>query len=638
MNPPASSLSGIVHADEAPRDESLTAQGLKQAADAAIAAGDLAAARDLLRRAVGRSAGRIDLWLALAGCHRALGESRESLEAVDQALGLDPTSFAARLMKGSLLETLGEVAQAAEAYGAALAVKPPEAALNAPMRRALERARSLRDRYVASLALDRLAAGRPSEALDMLGSAAEDADAGFEVITAQGQAMIALGRDEEAAGLFARAATAAPENGDVERQLAGALATLHRFAESEAATRRAFAKGSDDAETWRIRGRALQGLYDLDAAEHAYREAIRRRPGHAEAHADLAQLVWMRTADQGLAQGALDEALAETPRDPALCLTKARLLEYIGDVDDGYRVLSEALRAQPDDLRLHISASALSLARDPTRALVHAERALALAPDSDPAIKALCQAYLALGRPELVPPLAEALRRRSPGDQFPIALLGVAWRILGDRRYHALCDYDRLVRRERLDTPRGWSSLQSYLADLARSLRSLHPFRTHPVGQSVRLGSRTGQSLTRSQDPAIAAFLAAVDAPVRAYIDHIRQTPDELGLRAAESYRLAGAWSTMLRPGGHHVSHLHAFGWISSACHIEVPSAVDRDREGWMQVGEPGLVTQPPLAAEHFVKPEAGTLVLFPSYMWHGTIPFRGETPRLAVAFDVLPA
>jgi ectoine hydroxylase-related dioxygenase (phytanoyl-CoA dioxygenase family) len=57
-----------------------------------------------------------------------------------------------------------------------------------------------------------------------------------------------------------------------------------------------------------------------------------------------------------------------------------------------------------------------------------------------------------------------------------------------------------------------------------------------------------------------------------------------------------------------------------------------------MQVGEPGLVTQPPLAAEHFVKPEAGTLVLFPSYMWHGTIPFRGETPRLAVAFDVLPA
>jgi hypothetical protein len=31
-------------------------------------------------------------------------------------------------------------------------------------------------------------------------------------------------------------------------------------------------------------------------------------------------------------------------------------------------------------------------------------------------------------------------------------------------------------------------------------------------------------------------------------------------------------------------------------------------------------------------------LVLFPSYFWHGTIPFQSPQPRLTVAFDAVPA
>ena len=34
----------------------------------------------------------------------------------------------------------------------------------------------------------------------------------------------------------------------------------------------------------------------------------------------------------------------------------------------------------------------------------------------------------------------------------------------------------------------------------------------------------------------------------------------------------------------------------------------------------------------------AGRLVLFPSYMWHGTTPITGDAPRLTIAFDAVPA
>jgi hypothetical protein len=95
-----------------------------------------------------------------------------------------------------------------------------------------------------------------------------------------------------------------------------------------------------------------------------------------------------------------------------------------------------------------------------------------------------------------------------------------------------------------------------------------------------------------------------------------------------------------LRPHGFHINHVHQLGWLSSACHIELPAAVEQseDRQGWLKFGEPGVATQPALPPEHFVKPEPGRLVLFPSYMWHGTVPFEGDQDRLTVAFDVIPA
>ncbi|MBV8742017.1 MAG: hypothetical protein JOZ12_09525, partial [Sinobacteraceae bacterium] len=53
--------------------------------------------------------------------------------------------------------------------------------------------------------------------------------------------------------------------------------------------------------------------------------------------------------------------------------------------------------------------------------------------------------------------------------------------------------------------------------------------------------------------------------------------------------------------------------------------------------GAPGMLTSPALQAEFSVRPVSFILILFPSYFWHGTLPFKGQQPRLTVAFDVVP-
>ena len=458
------------------------------------------------------------------------------------------------------------------------------------------------------------------------------------LLTIYGAALKLLGRHDEAVEAYAKAARLDPESAVAEHNLAGALGDAHRYAESADAAGRALNNGLKAPETWLVQGRAFLGLREFDAAEAAFREAIGQRSGYADAHSELAQLIWMRTEDLGLASEPLNAALSEARGDVELSLAKARLLEYAGDPLAGYDALGDALLVAGANPRLLSAATLLILDTDPELALQHAERAVFVAGQDGPPAAALCQANLALGRADIAAAIAEDLCRKWPLDQFPVTLAATAWRILGDPRYRELYDYERLVQAQTIETPAGWATLQAFLADLAAHLRALQELRAHPIGQSLRQGTQTAQSLARSDDPTILAFFAAIDAPIRAYIQMLAERRDLLGSRVTSGYRFSGAWSVLLRPGGRHVDHIHPLGWISSAFHVELPASIEDGHQGWLKFGEPGVVTSPRLGPEHFVKPKAGDLVLFPSYMWHGTVAFGGDAPRLAAAFDVLPA
>ena len=78
-------------------------------------------------------------------------------------------------------------------------------------------------------------------------------------------------------------------------------------------------------------------------------------------------------------------------------------------------------------------------------------------------------------------------------------------------------------------------------------------------------------------------------------------------------------------------------GWLSSAFYVQLPHAVkdDQKKEGWFKLGEPSIALPTPIQAKKYIKPVVGKLVLFQSYMWHGTIPFDADETRMTVAFDV---
>ena len=122
-----------------------------QAALQAMTAGNMPAARATLEGAVARHRGDLRLWLNLAVVRRSLRDVDGAFEALRKALAIDNRNFPALLMQASLLDKLGRTKEAATAYGIALVQAPPDAELDAPTRRAVERAREVHASHVGEL-------------------------------------------------------------------------------------------------------------------------------------------------------------------------------------------------------------------------------------------------------------------------------------------------------------------------------------------------------------------------------------------------------------------------------------------------------------------------------------------------------
>lgn len=449
----------------------------------------------------------------------------------------------------------------------------------------------------------------------------------------------AAGQLEQALSRYRQAVQRFPAEPVARHNLAATLGDLGRHEEALDSAKAALGAGLNAPETWLVRARSELALLDLASAAASYRRVLALRPNSLAAQFEAAQLAWMTTGDREHALAGLRQAERRADADPMLAFVKAQAQEMMGDVQ-GARASLEPLVAHAGStpVALAYAAHLEALLGRPDAAIALAEASLRAAPGDPGAVEALTRALLAAGDGPGASEAAGHLVAAQPLNQHAIALQATAWRMTGDARYHSLYDYERLVASYQLAIPSGWDSLDAYVADLASELKAAHPFRAHPFGHSVRGGSQLPDVLSR-RSPALSALPGALMVPITLHLERLGQGSDPVRRRNVGRARFQGDWSVWLWPGGHHVDHVHQEGWLSTACHIELPAVVGAGgREGWLRFGKPGIPVGREMEAEHWACPEPGRLVLFPSYMWHGTEPFGGDMPRLTVAFDLLPA
>ncbi len=421
---------------------------------------------------------------------------------------------------------------------------------------------------------------------------------------------------------------------------AATLDDLGRGTEAVEACEQAFRLGLDAAQTFAVYARALRAVGNHERADYAYRQSLMRDGSVVAVAVEFANYLWMRQGDVAAADGVLDLAFQAGAPPAPLLVAKATLYDAAGETQRAAQLLEAATTRMPGDVLVLMAAIDLALRSERLEA---AERYVRLAETAAPKARAVVQysaiVDLAQARPEIALAKLRGALKTHPDDQSLWGWAATAARSVGDRLYGQLCDYDQMVAAYDIVTPEGWSSLDAFLADLGKVLKDIHLYQQHPTNQSLRHGSQTMHLLTGSDAPEVRAFFKAVDAPIRAHMEKLGQGDDPLRRRNTFDYRLQGAWSVRLRPGGFHRDHYHPEGWLSSAFYVETPDAAleTPDKQGWIRFGQPPFITDPPLPPAHLIKPKPGRLVLFPSYMWHGTVPFTTDEARMTIAFDAVP-
>ena len=172
----------------------------------------------------------------------------------------------------------------------------------------------------------------------------------------------------------------------------------------------------------------------------------------------------------------------------------------------------------------------------------------------------------------------------------------------------------------------------------------MHKLVHEPLKQTLKNGTQTPGRLLYKPHPVIQSLKASLSEVVQ---EHISSLPNDdthpLLSRKSDRFVFAGSWSVKLKPEGFHVNHVHPAGWLSSAFYVNVPdfTKVEQKNElaGAIKFGESSLLLGGREKIERIIVPKAGTLALFPSYVWHGTIPFSGHEDdfRLTSPFDVIP-
>ena len=430
----------------------------------------------------------------------------------------------------------------------------------------------------------------------------------------QATSLYEAGRFAEALRVCRKLLAAAPGRPDIHGFAGMAALKAGDDAEAVEQYRRAVALRPDYAEAHYNLGNALKNLDRLDDAAQAYRTAAGIRPDLGQPHHNLGSVLQSLERYEDAA-AAYRRALEIMPEAAESQRNLGMVLQRLGRVDEAEAAFRRAIDIKPDWFLLYNNLVTALLEKNEPAAAV-----------------AACDEWLA----------------HAPGDTEALAFKCVALNEAGDQdRLGELLDFDRFVHTTRVEPPPGYDGLAGFNAALATHVCS-HPTLKVPPEDDPRYHHPrlqiTNELLVEPKGP-IADLEQAIHGAIEDYRRAVSAGPEHPFLAAWPARWRLTSWSVVLDGQGNLVPHIHMDGYLGGVYYVELPDVVDAGeddddgrRPGWFELGRSPLELQKVAAPQvRAIKPEEGLMLLFPSYFYHGTVPFESAQRRISIAFDVVP-
>ena len=150
-------------------------------------------------------------------------------------------------------------------------------------------------------------------------------------------------------------------------------------------------------------------------------------------------------------------------------------------------------------------------------------------------------------------------------------------------------------------------------------------------------GKQSSGNIFLNQREDIQLLKKILENKVKNYLKEFSTSNEGFIINWPKNFKIYG-WLVSISSGGKLSAHIHKEGWLSGSLYFKMPSKKTKN-EGNIVFSLDGA--NYPTDGKKFDKKSVdvnkGDLVLFPSSLFHHTIPFKSNEERVTFAFDIIP-
>ncbi len=208
-----------------------------------------------------------------------------------------------------------------------------------------------------------------------------------------------------------------------------------------------------------------------------------------------------------------------------------------------------------------------------------------------------------------------------------------------DSQVNELLSLGSLVKKYEFDPTPEYKNLKDFNFAFEKDIKNHSLLRRDPNGLAARNGYLT-DNIFKDETPSILLYRKLLEEKI---IDYIHNLPDDTTHHMLKHKTLnfnINSWATWIKGDGFIDKHIHEESWISGAYYCKVPNIVENteSHQGYFEYGcIPDDINKSIKKTKGYIKPVEGMLVIFPSYLYHQTIPHDSTEDRISIAFDLTP-
>ncbi len=383
-------------------------------------------------------------------------------------------------------------------------------------------------------------------------------------------------------------------------------------------------------QAWVNWGAVLQLRGELRNAEACYRQALTLQPD-ADGYFNLGTTLY-GLGEHTQALAAFQQALQLNPRFADAWNSLGETFRDQGAMDEAVRCYREALRVESTHARANYNlGECCCLSAQFAQALSYFS-ASAFADAKERVMLCLYKT----GQFEVFKQRLDETIAQNPPNSALLGSLSTHYALnFQQPNPYGFCskpmDFVQLTQIEELAAP-GSAFLQQLLHDIK------HLAIAERKQGRLYYGMQSAGNLLQRTEPSFQTLAGLIRRKVLGYKQHFASSQEGLIRLFPKDLEFASSWYLRMKKGGYLTAHIHEEGWISGCVYLQLPDKLDQ-HEGSFEYGVDG--DDYPRLHEDFpsriVDQKAGDLVLFPSSLFHRTLPFHSEQERVCIAFDIKP-